>query len=589
MSHVGLTGQYSTCHNGSYLSENAQAKSPSHVATNAQCDSSGCHSSTTSWATSTVDHALLAPPVVIGDHTCANCHRSGGTGLPKPTNHIPTTGACDACHTNFQAFRPAFMDHTGTTSQCSTCHNGAYVTAGSQGALGKPTSHIPTSVQCDVCHTGSNFTAFRPATMSHTGTNGQCSTCHNGAYVSVGSQGAQAKNATHITTTAQCDTCHTTAAWIPATGKHDANSPGRCSTCHNGISATGKNPLHIPTAAQCDSCHNNYVAFKPAAMNHTGTASQCSTCHSGSYIAQGARGKSSSHITTSQQCDSSGCHSSTTTWTVVFNHASYAPPITIGSHTCANAGCHVAGGAGLQKSGTHIPTTQACDVCHTNFAAFSPATMSHTGITTACSSCHNGSTATGKPSGKHIPTTAGCEACHRTTAWLPLLTPYSHAGVATGSCVNCHTSGYTNIDVKPTAGHIPTTFACDQCHRTTAWLPPIKPYSHTGVAPGSCTTCHTKPYTSITLMDSNHIPTTAVTANWASCDACHKSYTTFTGVRLHQTVFTSASQYKGTCPLCHEWGNPYGLEGRVPGEHTSTARKAPNSCDNSGCHTVRGF
>lgn len=594
MSHVGLNGQCSTCHNGSYLSENAQAKSPTHVATNAQCDSSGCHASTSTWATTTVDHALLAPPVVLGDHTCANCHRAGGTGLPKPTNHIPTAAACDTCHSNFGAFRPAFMNHTGTTGQCSTCHNGSYIAAGTQGAQAKPVGHIPTSTQCDSCHTG--FIAFSPATMNHTGTAGACSTCHNGAYVSVGSQGALPKHSTHMVTSAQCDSsgCHSsTTTWAGVTYNHTGVTIGGHTCANAGCHIAGGAGMpklinHIPTTAACDTCHTNFSAFKPATMNHTGLGGQCSTCHSGGYLSQNAQAKSTNHMVTSLQCDSSGCHTSTTTWAgVTYNHA--ANGVVIGGHTCANAGCHVAGGSGLPKPGTHFPTSGACDNCHTNFAAFAPATMSHTGITASCSSCHNSINATGKPSGRHIPTSAGCEVCHRTTAWLPLLTPYSHAGVATGSCVNCHSAAYANIGSKPAAGHVPTSFACDQCHRTTAWLPPIEPYSHTGVAPGSCKTCHTAPYTSITLMPGNHIPTTAVTANWASCDACHKSYTTFAGVRLHSTVFTSASQYKGTCAICHEYGNPYGLEGRKPGDHKTTARMAPNSCDNSGCHTVRSF
>jgi hypothetical protein len=593
MNHTGLTGQCSTCHSGGYLSENAQAKSGSHVPTSAQCDSSGCHSSTTSWATSTVDHALLTPPAVIGDHSCSTtCHKAGGQGLPKPTNHIPTAAACDTCHTNFGAFKPAFMNHTGTAAQCSTCHNGSYLSAGTQGALAKPLGHIPTSTQCDSCHAG--FIDFKPATMNHTGTAGTCSTCHNGAYVSVGSQGALAKHATHIVTTAQCDSsgCHSsTTTWAGVIYNHSGVTIGghTCANagCHIAGGAGLPKPLnHIPTTAACDTCHTNFSAFKPAQMSHTGLAGQCSTCHSGGYLAQNAQAKSANHPTTSLQCDSSGCHTSTTTWAgATFNHSG----VTIGGHTCGNAGCHIAGGQGLPKPGTHIPTTRACDYCHTNFTAFNPATMDHTGTSSLCINCHNGTNATGKPSGKHIPTTQSCDLCHRTSAWLPLLTPYSHTGVVTGSCSNCHSAGYANIDVKPAAGHIPTSFACDQCHRTSAWLPPIEPYSHTGVAAGSCKTCHTAPYTSITLITGNHIPTTAVTANWASCDACHKSYTTFTGVRLHSTVFTSASQYKGTCAICHEYGNPYGLQGRTPSKHTTTARKAPNSCDNSGCHSVKSF
>jgi hypothetical protein len=473
MNHTGLTSQCSTCHSGSYVSENAQTwPGASHQGGNppAQCDT--CHKSTTTWATATVDHSKFTPAVVIGGHTCSTCHKSGGTGLPMPTNHIPTTGYCDNCHTN--------------------------------------------------------FTAFKPATMNHTGTAGQCSTCHSGAYVAIGTQGALAKPATHIATTAQCDVCHTTTAWKPATFAHDATTVGKCSTCHNGTTALGKGSTHIPTTAQCDTCHTSTTSFTVRTMNHTGLAGQCATCHSGGYVSENAQA----------------------------------------------------------KSATHLATTQSCDVCHST-TAWKPATFSHTGVAAGtCATCH-GSTATSKPT-VHIPTTQSCDVCHKTIAWLPLLTPYAHTGVAVGTCATCHIATYPSMDVKP-AAHIPTTAACDGCHRTSAWLPLVTPYSHTGVAAGTCTTCHTSPYTSITLITSNHIPTTAVTASWSTCDACHKNYTSFSGVTLHKTVFTSASQHAGTCPICHEYGNPYGLQGRTPNKHTTTARKAPNSCDNSGCHSVSTF
>jgi hypothetical protein len=782
MNHAGLAGQCSTCHSGAYVGQNAQAKSGAHLPTTQQCDV--CHSSTTTWATATFDHA--ANGVVIGAHTCStNCHIAGRQGLPKPTNHVPTTQACDVCHTNFTAFapaamnhdgtagkcltchgvstyaamgaigkpsrhvvtsaqcdvchtvatwipahyahdslapnrcsnchnnvtatgkgathipdnrqcdschknytafRPATMNHTGLAGQCSTCHSGAYVGENAQtksafhlvttaqcdtchkstttwatvtfnhagttpptiigghtcanagchvsggSGLPKPGTHIPTTAFCDTCHL--NFTTFRQATMNHSGTAGQCSSCHNGAYVAVGSLGAQTKPATHVTTALQCDSCHSTSAWKPATYAHAPSAAGNCSSCHNGITATGKAAGHIPDARQCDTCHTSTTTFVVLTMNHTGLAGQCSTCHSGAYVSQNAQAKSASHVPTTQQCDS--CHRSTTSWaTVTFNHAGTTPPTTIGGHTCASAGCHVAGGRGLPKPTRHVPTTGACDNCHTNFVAFAPATMNHTGTNGQCSTCHNGAytsvnalgkpsghvtttqscdachstaawtpagfshsgvaagtcvnchngtTATGKISG-HIPTTASCDQCHRTSAWMPLLTPYSHSGVTVGSCANCHMAGYANIDVKP-ANHIPTTFACDQCHRTTAWLPLKTPYGHTGVAPGTCSTCHVSTYANIVALPAIHIPTTPYGSN---CDSCHKSYTSFANARIHRTVFTSITSFPATCLNCHFRGNPYGVK-QPPNDTRHTRAPGNGSCDQSGCHrSVTGF
>ena len=56
----------------------------------------------------------------------------------------------------------------------------------------------------------------------------------------------------------------------------------------------------------------------------------------------------------------------------------------------------------------------------------------HTGVVAgSCATCHNGTNATGKPTTGHIPTTQACDACHtNTTNWLPVPATYGHAGVA---------------------------------------------------------------------------------------------------------------------------------------------------------------
>ena len=725
-------GNCATCHSGAFVAQNAQVKPATHIVTTAQCDT--CHRSTTSWATATFNHAT-AVPAVAG--RCASCHNST-TALGKPSTHVPTTAQCDTCHLGFVAFAPSTMNHAGTTGplaagNCASCHNGSFlsqnarakpathivttaqcdschsttawlptsfshagVVAGScatchngTAARGKAATHLPTTAACDVCHL--NFVAFAPTRMNHAGTAGplaagNCATCHSGAFVSIN---AQIKPATHIATTAQCDTCHTsTASWALATFNHAAAVPpvaGRCANCHNSSTALGKPTTHIPTTAQCDVCHKVFTAFRPATMshagttgpfaagncaschngsyvsvnalakpathiptsaqcdrchisgfvsfipstmNHTGLAGTCSTCHSGAYLAQNALAKPPTHIVTTAQCDT--CHASTTSWaTATFNHATAVPAVAGRCASCHNGTtalgkpvihipttaqcdvCHrvftsfvapvmshsgttgpVAAGNcsschngsflsanARAKSATHLVTTQQCDVCHTT-VAWSPTSFSHTGVAPGtCATCHNGTTAVGKPT-VHIPTTLSCDVCHRTgVAWLPLITPFAHTGVAAGTCTNCHSPNFPNIDVK-TANHLPTTAQCDACHHSfTAWLPTT--FNHAGIPTNTCQTCHGGSYANIVVKPSNHIPTTSPAGSIGNeCSFCHSSTLSFATERMnHGTMQTG-------CRTCHLSTATY--LGTMDKKATSHESMGTRDCSSSGCHRPLG-
>lgn len=529
MNHAGTsgplaTGNCSTCHSGAFLAINAQVKPVTHATTTKQCDT--CHTSTSTWATAIYTHDATA----IGQ--CSTCHNSV-TALGKPTTHIPTSAQCSTCHSNYISFRPAQMNHSGTTGpvatgNCSTCHNGSYVAVN---ALARPATHIPTSSQCDTCHTR-GYVTWSPSTMSHAGLAGQCSTCHSGAYVA---QNAQTKTPTHIPTTAQCDTCHSsTTTWATGVFNHATASPaatGRCSQCHNGTNALGKPSNHIPTTAQCDTCHRNYAAFAPAVMSHTGTTGplatgNCARCHGGAYTAVNAQAKNT----------------------------------------------------------THIPTTQSCDVCHTT-SVWKPTSYNHQGVAAGtCATCHNGINAAGKPPGTHIPTNQSCDVCHRMgISWLPVLTPYSHTGIAAGTCTTCHAGNYPNIDFKP-GNHLPTTAQCDACHHNFVMWLPANAYNHTGIATGTCRTCHGGTYTGIMIKPSGtgHIPTTTPAGMPGDeCSLCHTSTSTFTIERMnHGAVQT-------LCATCHDRTSPYpGTMQKINrGSHHSAGAK---DCSSSGCHKPLG-
>lgn len=112
---------------------------------------------------------------------------------------------------------------------------------------------------------------------------------------------------------------------------------------------------------------------------------------------------------------------------------------------------------------------------------------------------------TGFPlTGNHLQ--AKCDACH----------PQGTFRGTPRDCATCHQSGRPGISAKP-AKHIPTSAACDQCHRTAGWVP--ADFKHTGVAPGTCATCHNG-------VIARGKPRDHPTTN-ASCDAsgCHNTRT----------------------------------------------------------------
>jgi hypothetical protein len=395
------------------------------------------------------------------------------TGRQISFNHdrtgFPLIGAhareqCDSCHS-----RGIFK---GTPKQCVSCH-----VKGSQTATtSKHDKHVPTRDACSLCH---NSFSWAPARMSHNSVvAGSCVTCHNGAFVSEGALGRTANHPVISglanSQTEQCDTCHrSTTSWVANTHLHGAGDQGKCSSCHNGRRAVGVNSGHIPTnltAGNCDNCHTSFTTFSPASMNHTGTTGKCASCHNGSFAGSGAIGLPTGHIATSgANCDSSGCHSSTSNWNV--NNFSH-PGRTIGDHSCAT--CHGAGtgDAGLNiNTATHIPTGSAnCDDCHKSFTTFAPALMDHVVVASVtCITCHSGTYisqgALGKTSA-HIPLVPASKACSSCHTGFDTFEPATmdHSGTA-GQCASCHNGAYLAYNAQgKTTNHVVTSAACDACH-----------------------------------------------------------------------------------------------------------------------------
>jgi len=211
--------------------------------------------------------------------------------------HATSSCACASCH-----LKGVWK---GTPRTCNECHNGSRPPA-----IGPTTSHIPIgNTQCSECHL---YTSFAGGKMNHTTVNsppGGCALCHNGSYKS---EGALGKPSGHIPTTSSCDVCHTTRSW-DAKMDHAAAGitigGGTCTSCHDGRYAKGLSNGHIPTGGvQCDVCHKSFTSFFGGTYTHTGSES-CETCHNGSFTAGGAIGKPTDHPATPDNC--ANCHSIT--------------------------------------------------------------------------------------------------------------------------------------------------------------------------------------------------------------------------------------------------------------------------------------
>jgi hypothetical protein len=97
------------------------------------------------------------------------------------------------------------MNHSAvSTATCKSCHNGSYTSAGSQGALAKPSNHIPevqllngASMDCNTCHTSTS--SWGSMRMNHNNSMGNgagwCKACHASGTNYMGS--GEKKSLTH--------------------------------------------------------------------------------------------------------------------------------------------------------------------------------------------------------------------------------------------------------------------------------------------------------------------------------------------------------------------------------------------------------
>jgi hypothetical protein len=129
-SHLGVSGNCVSCHNGS----TATGKGPTHISSNDRCEN--CHT-TIAWLPARFDHRGVTA-------SCLSCH-NGVVTTGKAISHIPTSLDCSSCHGTI-AWRPARFSHVGLAGTCQSCHNAL-------SGFGKSLGHVPTTLDCGSCHT----------------------------------------------------------------------------------------------------------------------------------------------------------------------------------------------------------------------------------------------------------------------------------------------------------------------------------------------------------------------------------------------------------------------------------------------------
>ena len=207
---------------------------------------------------------------------------------------------------------------------------------------------------------------------------------------------------------------------------------------------------------------------------------------------------------------------------------------------------------------------ERCESCHINGV--------FRGTPRDCATCHTSGTLYGRgnttKSATHIPTRAACDTCHTARSFSGAR--FTHTGVTPGSCQSCH-----NGSTAPgkSANHIATTASCDSCHRTGAWLPAAN-FDHAGVQPGTCATCHNG--SRATGRSARHIPySTVSTIGNPGCDSCHKAgFRAWLPARLHSS-FSVTTQ----CASCHTGG--YGSAVGKPNNATHATATVCETCHKS--------
>jgi hypothetical protein len=190
---------------------------------------------------------------------------------------------------------------------------------------------------------------------------------------------------------------------------------------------------------------------------------------------------------------------------------------------------------GYALTGAHVQAR--CESCHLG-GLFK-------GTPRDCASCHVAGNRLARGNvvrpQQHVPTRAACDTCHNTKTYVGAR--FSHSGVVPGTCLTCHNGQIASG--KP-GGHIATTAACDTCHRSSAWTPAAAADHSTFSAATHCTGCHNG-------VSASGRPATHVPVGATSCFACHN----VSPAGWRPTKWTHTQMVvTGQCDTCHSGAFP---------------------------------
>jgi hypothetical protein len=613
------------CHGTNFKFFDSQVKPDNHIPTAASATCANCHnvgdfaqmpsisnihqyapSQTTNCVQchGTSQAATYAIPA-IGFKITTMAQIAGGAAV----KHLTTSQSCEVCHVgagssvpttvqDTSKFSGSLMNHANVTT-CVECH-GPAVQATSFTGIGKviimpattpagsASAHIPSGNACENCHVlpspagpmpasatlpvpGSQFGNLMTSGQIHTGVTQNCQSCHEGSYQWMGMSKYPIS---------------------PTTLSTDPNAQYKGFQTRPGATAGTfmiKDAAH-PTTGDCETCHgSNFDYFdgvvKPDNHIPYKSGTSCSSCHTTSNFATMPTISNIHKYAESTTTNCVQCHGTTQAATFAIPAANFT--IT----TMAK----IANGASVK----HVPTTQACEICHVGTGSsvattvadtskFSGSKFNHSGSST-CVECH-GSTITGTsftgitkiivmppttPAGAataHIPSSTACEACHAgsapsgqiaanatvTAPGTKFATPVPttaqiHAGVTT-NCQSCHAAPYawmgmSKYPITPAtlSTNTSTQYTGFQTRPgATAGTYIVKDANHP--ATGDCQTCHggNINYFSGNIKPTNHIPYLST----ALCTNCHTN-TDFSVMPAIGAIHQYAQSQTSNCVQCH--------------------------------------